>query len=258
MRGMLTKTYCFDKAVLYREVTVKDNPVLAAFFEFYNPEKKPIIVIPDGALDLLFLYKQRKPAVYLGGTALKGRKRLVPIEGRAFGVRMRPGVVLDCFRSALKQLVDSAICLNDVAPFTLMLEKIAATEDFGTQINIFNAMFPTWDDLQLHPITKFLLQRLERFQEEDSLEKIIKETGYSHVHVTRVFKQQTGLSLKFFLDTLRMQKAIYLLEHGKVASLEECSLDLGFYDQAHFTKSFKQYTCYSPKQFYNAFCLTKT
>ena len=249
----MVQTYCFDQSVLYREIPVRDNVAIDAYFEFYNPKNKPIIVIPDGALDLLFLWNQPHPEVYLGGTALKGRYRLIPIQGKAFGVRMKPGIVLDCFRDSLAEIVDSAICLNEVRPFDIMLEKMVHCNSIGNQIKIFQTLFPTWAKIGLHPITTFLLDRLDHFSDTDTLDTIIAETGYSHVHVNRVFKMETGYSLKFFLDTLRIQKAIYCLRYKRIRNMQQFSTSMGFYDQAHFSKSFKLYTCYTPKNFYKIF-----
>lgn len=252
---MRSQTYCFDRDVLYWEVLVQ-HPVIEAYFEFYNPSNKPIIVIPDGASDFLFLYGQKNPAVYLGGTALKGRNRIIPIEGKAFGVRIRPGIVFNCFRESLNKIVDSAICLNDKEPFINLLEKMSHTKEFSERIHLFNHMLPIGDNVHFHPITKFLLSRLNETDVDTVLDDLIAETGYSHVHVNRIFKAETGLSLKFFIDTLRMQKAIYLMRHQKINNLQLFSTEMGFYDQAHFSKTFKYYTCYSPKKFYKTFKLS--
>jgi AraC-like DNA-binding protein len=254
---MRVQTYCFDRDVLYREVSVQ-HPVIEAYFEFYNPDNKSIIVIPDGASDFLFIYNDHESSVYLGGTALKGRTRLVPINGRAFGVRIRPGIVFDCFRHSLTGFVDSALCLNDVAPFGELAKRMPLTGDFAERIRLFNEVLPLWAKVRLHPITKFLLSSLRQDSRELSLDRLIARTGYSHVHVNRVFKAETGLSLKFFLDTLRMQRAIYCLRHEEAPNLQALAEELGFYDQAHFSKKFKYYTCYSPKKFYEKFKLSLT
>jgi len=252
-----SQTYCFDKDVLYREVSVQ-HPIIEAYFEFYNPDHKPIIVIPDGASDFLFLYMQDQPAVYLGGTALKGRNRIIPIDGKAFGVRVRPGIVFDCFRNRLCDIVDSAICLNNVAPFGNLLKQMSCTKTFYERVHLFNDALPIWADVRLHPITKFILSNVNNEACNAVLDEFIAETGYSHVHVNRVFKAETGLSLKFFVDTLRMQKAIYLMRHQSIGNMQVFSAEMGFYDQPHFSKTFKYYTCYSPKKFYKNFKLPVT
>jgi len=127
------------------------------------------------------------------------------------------------------------------------------TKEFCERIHLFNHMMPIGDNVHFHPITKFLLSRLDEAGGAAVLDDLITETGYSHVHVNRIFKAETGLSLKFFIDTLRMQKAIYLMRHKKINNLQLFSTEMGFYDQAHFSKTFKYYTCYSPKKFYKTF-----
>lgn len=246
---MQSQTYCFDRSVTYREIPVQ-HPVIEAYFELYNPKDTPIIVIPDGALDIVFLCNRENPAVYAGGTALRGRYRTVPITGHAFGVRMKPGIIVNCFRDRLSEIVDSSMCLTYCKPFDRLLEKILLASDFAAQAALFHRMFRSWASVSLHPITASLLAQLEHGRRGEPLSELIDGTAYSHVHVNRVFKQETGMSLKFFVETLRIQQAIYLMRHRQIHNMQTFSTMLGFYDQAHFTKSFKYYTCYSPKKFY--------
>lgn len=72
-------------------------------------------------------------------------------------------------------------------------------------------------------------------------------TGLSKYHLLRVFQRGVGLSPHEYQTNLRINKAKGLLARGeKIANV---ALDLGFSDQAHFTRTFKQYTLTTPGHF---------
>ena len=252
---MHSQTYCFDRAVAYEEIPAQHR-FIEAYFQFHNPCGHAIRVIPDGALDLTFLYGHGQPAVYVGGTALHGHERSVPIDDRAFGVRLRPGIVLDCFRGSMGDMLDASLCLNDEPLFKALLEKIIAQPGLHRKAALFQEAFTPWATARLHPLTQQLLQRLDHPGRRSVLEDLVQETGYSHTHANRVFKSETGLSLKFYFDTRRIQRAIYLMERQPIRHFQDFAADLGFYDQPHFTKVFKNYTGYTPKKFYKMFNIT--
>jgi AraC-like DNA-binding protein len=249
---MQLQTYCFKKEVLYKEISVQ-HPIVDSYFEFDNSANEPIIVIPDGTSDIIFLYDQSRPEIYLGGTALRGRQRIFPIDGCAFGVRLQPGVFPDPLRDSLRNAVDSALLVTRQYPFEVMLEQMMAAKNFSARIRIFQNIFFPWIRSHVHPLTKFLITELQQKDKMEKIENIISETGYSHVHVNRVFKRDMGFSVKFYIDTLRIQQAIYHMKKDNIRNMQNFSEQLGFYDQSHFTKSFKAYTGYTPNQFYEVF-----
>lgn len=63
----------------------------------------------------------------------------------------------------------------------------------------------------------------------------------------RLFKKSIGLSAKRTADIFKFTNAITLLQ--KKHSITDISYISGYYDQAHFTKKFKQFTGHTPLQF---------
>lgn len=63
----------------------------------------------------------------------------------------------------------------------------------------------------------------------------------------RLFKKSIGLSAKKTADIFKFNNAINLLQ--KNHSITDISYISGYYDQAHFTKKFKQFTGCTPLQF---------
>ncbi len=60
--------------------------------------------------------------------------------------------------------------------------------------------------------------------------------------------------MKKYSDIIRAQTAITYLNS---TNLMDVIIDLGYYDQAHFIRDFKQYTSLTPKSFVDQVCKTK-
>lgn len=254
---MAAKTYLADHTVTYEEVHA-DCPLIDIYFRLHNPCRHPIVAIPDGMNDLQFLYGpfQTKSEVVFGGTALRGRERLIPVSDWLFGVRFRPGIVPQSLSATMDKVVDLAIPVYSVPCFDRIWKAVSRERDFHEQIRLFEGMFFPWIYRPLHDITQELLQRTAHIEPYDTVDTLVAETGYSHVHVNRVFKGDMGFSLKFYLDMLRMQRVISCMETGGAGSLQALSENMGFYDQSHFIRTFKKYTTVTPKEFMKQFIIT--
>jgi AraC-like DNA-binding protein len=77
-----------------------------------------------------------------------------------------------------------------------------------------------------------------------SLEDASRATGVGLFHLIRLFKRHLGLTPYAYLTQIRIARSRELLRVGKPAA--QVALDVGFADQAHFTKRFKKLTGTTP------------
>lgn len=77
-----------------------------------------------------------------------------------------------------------------------------------------------------------------------SLEDASKASGVGLFHLIRLFQKHVGLTPHAYLTQIRIAKSRQLLKLG--APVAQVALDVGFADQAHFTKRFKQLTGTTP------------
>lgn len=68
------------------------------------------------------------------------------------------------------------------------------------------------------------------------------------IYMLRKFKEKTGLRLSEYITRVRLEKATNSIVAGK-DTLTQITYDSGFYDQSHFTRSFKHYFGASPRDF---------
>jgi AraC-like DNA-binding protein len=84
-----------------------------------------------------------------------------------------------------------------------------------------------------------------------SLEDVSRLVGVGLFHLIRLFKKHIGLTPHAYLTQVRIEKSRQLLQHN--TSISKVALDLGFADQAHFTKRFKQLTGTTPAHYSKSF-----
>jgi AraC-like DNA-binding protein len=77
-----------------------------------------------------------------------------------------------------------------------------------------------------------------------SLEDASRASGVGLFHLIRLFQRHLGLTPYAYLTQVRIAKSRELLRLGEPVA--QVALDVGFADQAHFTKRFKQLTGTTP------------
>ena len=82
---------------------------------------------------------------------------------------------------------------------------------------------------------------------ELSLQDLCDYSGYSAGHLIRTFKQHFGLTPHAYLVNRRIQLGQRELKQGK--SIVETALKVGFNDQSHFQRTFKQLVAATPNQY---------
>lgn len=63
------------------------------------------------------------------------------------------------------------------------------------------------------------------------------------------FQREIGLSPKFYARNMRMHAAALALRDGGGSRLTSLAMEMGYYDQAHFIREFKQFTGLAPRVF---------
>jgi AraC-like DNA-binding protein len=78
---------------------------------------------------------------------------------------------------------------------------------------------------------------------------LAEQVGFSHKHLIAKFRREFGLPPKALARVLRFNRAVELLETGRLANWTEIALGSGFYDQAHMIRDFRQFTGLTPGAF---------
>jgi len=93
-----------------------------------------------------------------------------------------------------------------------------------------------------------------RFNETIALDELAQKAGIDRYTLIRRFGRHFNTTPHSWQIMVRVNKAKCLLENGM--SITEAALEVGFYDQSHFTKIFKETFGVTPKQFAQSSSLT--
>ncbi|SFL77268.1 two-component system, response regulator YesN [Paenibacillus sp. 1_12] len=89
----------------------------------------------------------------------------------------------------------------------------------------------------------------QHYMDEDlSLQSIAEQMNMSLSYASQSFKETAGVSFVQFLTGLRMEKAKELL-HNSNCKTYEAAQAVGYNDYPHFTKTFKKYFGYTPREY---------
>ena len=90
--------------------------------------------------------------------------------------------------------------------------------------------------------------------EDLTLESLAEQFHISPSYLSNKFKDETGETLKYFIQRNKIEEAKNLLVYSDL-NISEIYSVLNFYDQSYFIKVFKKFTGCTPKQYKNNFIL---
>lgn len=126
-------------------------------------------------------------------------------------------------------------------------------------IRFVGDVFASETSVTAHHVTSLSIRRLaeikaliaERCMEELPLAELAREAGMSRYHFVRAFRQAFGMTPHAWQLDARVNRARSLIDQG--ATLAELALSLGFADQSHFQRIFKQRVAVTPGQYQRNF-----
>ncbi len=106
-----------------------------------------------------------------------------------------------------------------------------------------------WSDFDSdEPMLEGICEEIRtRFNEAITLDELAQRAGMDRYTLIRRFGRKFNTTPHSWQIMLRVNKARCLLQDG--ISISEAALEVGFYDQSHFTKIFKETFGVTPKQF---------
>jgi AraC-like DNA-binding protein len=101
----------------------------------------------------------------------------------------------------------------------------------------------------LHDALRWTMGRLLATHGQVPVQALVSGTGWSPRHLVARMRHEFGLAPKTLGRVLRLGAAVDALRKGGEARLAEIAADCGYYDQAHFTRDFREFTGTTPSAF---------
>ena len=198
-------------------------------------------VLPDGCIDWL-LHLGAAPRAGVVGTMT--RPHVVPagLAPPIVAVRFRPGGAAAFLRERADRFTDGHVPLDDAGVRSAaILDRVldadlphhraralerhllAALPRAGTPLRILDrAVAALWGD------------------EPPSIDALARELGVTRQHLRRLFRDHVGVGPKELARIARVQRGIARLGRARRGDLAGVAAELGFFDQAHMNREFRE------------------
>lgn len=202
----------------------------------------PDCILPDGCVDVLIELETR--AVHVVGTMTRALWVDVRRSSMA-AVRFRPGAAAALLGVAAHELTDQRVPLEDLGPDWLSPRALDAGSPSEVAGLLEASLLARLDRVTLHPAVARAVQ-LCFGATPPSVAALASELGWSRQRLTRVLLDEVGISTKQLLRVARLQRAVDQLQRFPGASLAQAAADLGYTDQAHMCRDFRELVGSSP------------
>lgn len=156
-----------------------------------------------------------------------------------------------------KEVANSSLTIEELAkPYNYFYNKISKLNSLKELQELEVKMFikyvhilineeQTTDHLLVNKILHYIYMNIENFI---SINKLCIDLNISSSYASAIFKKEMNTSIIKYSKKLKIERAKTLLKTTN-ESILSLSTKLGFHDESHFCRTFKEFTGYSPLQF---------
>ena len=223
-------------------------------------------IMPDGIVEFVTHYGDPWITTVDGESGVVQPKSFVISQMRKFielesngvtgliSVRFYPWGAYHFFSEPVSNFLDSTLSSERIWPenyteLTELVDKASSHEDRSQAVQRF-----LLDRLAEHRKEDTSLDRAVKLIRESkgqlSMEEIGKRTGLTKKQLERRFVPAIGTPPKTFARISRFLNICRHLEEHQGKTLTELSYQCGYFDQAHFIKEFRQFSGFTPKEFF--------
>lgn len=134
-----------------------------------------------------------------------------------------------------------------------MIDESSSAEELSEMFSMsVNSLISPWDLTNYENTSKHVRRAIkyinENYKNEISLEDVAEHVYLSTVHMSRLFKKETGKNLMDYVNMVRIEKAKALLNTHKYKIYEVAEM-VGFKDNHYFSTMFKKYAHMTPTEY---------
>lgn len=219
--------------------------VVHSYLQISTENPTPYPIIPDGTQAIFISPCGTK----ISGAQSQAHDIQILQPGKYFGIRFYPGALRHFFNFNFFEITDQIV---DYPFFSQLHNKIYQGQNFQQRA----AICEQWllQNFKPKPSNPFdqALSLIYQSYGNVNINLLTSKIGWSSRHLNRLFRYHTGLSTKTFLQIIRIQyasKQLFLQPNDSLNTV----FKLGFFDQAHLLKNFKQRLMSSPRRFFERF-----
>jgi len=173
--------------------------------------------------------------------------------GRVLGVRFRPGGFRGLLGEPVATITDRVIPLSTVYEFdaeAAEAEVLGAAGDLGMMAvaeRLLRTRIPEADDTV--DLVHGIVDRIAHDRTLNRVDELAAQVSLGERALQRLFNDYVGISPKWVIRRSRLHDAAARLANAEDVNLTHLAADLGYSDQAHFTRDFKALVGRSPSDY---------
>lgn len=172
---------------------------------------------------------------------------------QVFGVKFKAGGFFPFYGHAVSELLNQSVDVTDCfGPRGAELTgQVLAAADFAAMCvaaESFLLLRLPAADAQVARISS-LLERIAQDTSIVSVDDVIAMSGLNKRGLQRLFQRYVGVGPKWVIQRYRLHEAIAQVQAGKMLSWTALALELGYFDQAHFVRDFRQLVGMAPGEY---------
>lgn len=240
---LLQKTARYYKCPVYRRG-------IQEFFSFctYGAEAADedgwidVRMVPDVGIQLLLSCQPEGLSILpLRPDQEKERIRLTP-RTEYFGIRFIPGIT-----ASVEHFLEKKGWQQE------LFARFQEEAGFLQRCHIFKQVFEEFlmDNRELHvnPQVPSIYAMVSESNGDIRIDELSRNLGYSQRYMSKMIRAGFGVSPKTLCKYMKFQKSLEYLGCRNDMDITEVSNALGYYDQSHFVKYFKEFTGITPKNY---------
>lgn len=208
-------------------------------------------ILPFAWFELFFdLNESSKEKAQYVGQISKGFTIVHEKPYRSVGISLKPNVANFLFPTPVLELTDNPVDWSDLDPNSSLHARLIEAKSEQELIELLEAyLIGKLKFYDFDKMSAFISQSLVHQPNLGISDSLLAKTSLSRRRIEQRFLASTGVSMGLFLRKTRFDAAIDCLCRDNSKSLTHIGLDLGYYDQAHFSRDFKGFAGITPKQY---------
>ena len=209
--------------------------------------------LPHPSVHVTFERDRGAELAQVGGVATGRFVRTLKGQGFVFGVKLRPGAFASFFDTSVSDITDRRVPLDALfgAAGVDLSRAMFATTTLSERIDLAEAfLVPRVRPLSLEAARiRDLVERMSTDRSLVRVDQVALAAGLEVRTLERAFARYVGVSPKWVLRRYRLHEAAETLRAAGAPSLVSLALSLGYSDQAHFARDFREVVGLSPRAF---------
>ena len=171
-------------------------------------------------------------------------------SGWVFGVKFRPGAFQPYFGRSVASLRDRSVPIDEVfgtegAALARKVSDLCSDAEKAAVVERFLIERKTPPDPNIDRVSN-IVDEIAENREIVSVEQLVERWGFGKRALQQLFSSYVGVGPKWVINRYRLHEAVERLQTGAHISFTELATDLGYFDQAHFNRDFRQLVGCSP------------